>query len=234
MSERSKGGCRYCGKEYTKSGMIKHLSTCKQRQSTWSSDDSGEKQAGYFSLSIEGTYCKEYWLVIEIKEEAKLKDLDQFLRDIWLECCGHLSAFRIDGVDYDIQPEESFGWGPPSKSMNVKLKNILREGMSFDYEYDFGSTTELKIRVVSYRKGHEKKSKIEIMARNKPIEQICDVCGKRAATVICTECLYDGEGLLCDVCKRDHECGEEMLLPVVNSPRCGVCGYEGSIKYPNY
>ena len=24
-----------------------------------------------------------------------------------------------------------------------------------------------------------------------------------------------------------HECGQEMLLPVVNSPRVGVCGYVG-------
>ena len=23
-----------------------------------------------------------------------MKDFDQFLRDIWLECCGHMSAFR--------------------------------------------------------------------------------------------------------------------------------------------
>jgi hypothetical protein len=30
-----------------------------------------------------------------------------------------------------------------------------------------------------------------------------------------------------DVCVKDHECGEEMLLPMANSPRAGVCGYTG-------
>ena len=25
----------------------------------------------------------------------------------------------------------------------------------------------------------------------------------------------------------EHECGAEVLLPVVNSPRVGVCGYSG-------
>jgi hypothetical protein len=39
--------------------------------------------------------------------------------------------------------------------------------------------------------------------------------------------LYPDEGWLCDECAVGHECGEEMLLPVVNSPRVGVCGYVG-------
>ncbi len=34
-------------------------------------------------------------------------------------------------------------------------------------------------------------------------------------------------GWLCDSCAEDHKCGEDMLLPVVNSPRTGVCGYTG-------
>jgi len=32
---------------------------------------------------------------------------------------------------------------------------------------------------------------------------------------------------VCEGCAGEHECGEEMLLPVVNSPRVGMCGYEG-------
>jgi hypothetical protein len=28
-------------------------------------------------------------------------------------------------------------------------------------------------------------------------------------------------------CAGGHECGEEMLLPVVNSPRVAMCGYTG-------
>ena len=35
------------------------------------------------------------------------------------------------------------------------------------------------------------------------------------------------EGWLCQSCADEHECGEDMLLPVVNSPRTGVCGYAG-------
>jgi hypothetical protein len=33
--------------------------------------------------------------------------------------------------------------------------------------------------------------------------------------------------LISNPCAAKHECGEEMLLPVLNSPRAGVCGYCG-------
>ena len=35
-----------------------------------------------------------------------------------------------------------------------------------------------------------------------------------------------GRILLRGTC-RNHDCGEEAILPVVNSPRMGVCGYTG-------
>ena len=35
------------------------------------------------------------------------------------------------------------------------------------------------------------------------------------------------EDFVCDQCLESHECGEEMVLDVVNSPRMGVCGYVG-------
>ena len=32
MTKQIKGFCKYCGKEYTKSGMVKHLAACKERK----------------------------------------------------------------------------------------------------------------------------------------------------------------------------------------------------------
>lgn len=40
--------------------------------------------------------------------------------------------------------------------------------------------------------------------------------------------IWDGEGWLCESCAKNHECDEDMFLPVLNSPRTGVCGYTGS------
>ncbi|MBS4030663.1 MAG: hypothetical protein KGZ63_04480 [Clostridiales bacterium] len=225
MADRSKGMCRFCGKEYTKSGMVKHISSCKYRQA-WLEQKGNEKQSGYFSIAVGGTYCKEYWLLLEVREDATLADVDEFLREIWLECCGHLSAFLIDGVYYDVEPMES--WGRLRKTMNCRLRSVLDVGMRFAHEYDFGSTTELTLTVFDYRVGDRHKDKIVIIARNNPIRVLCDECGKRPAAVVC---IADGE-VLCEHCMEEHECGD-MLASLTNSPRSGVCGYEGSEKYPD-
>jgi hypothetical protein len=51
--------------------------------------------------------------------------------------------------------------------------------------------------------------------------------GSFTATAVCAQCLYESKGFCCGAHAPDHDCGEDMLLPVVNSPRMGVCGYSG-------
>ena len=232
MTQRIKGKCKYCGKEYTVSYMGKHLSTCKMRQNQLDAE-SGNKRCRYFELAIYAKYNKDYWLYIEIRDTATLQDLDSFLRDIWLECCGHLSGFDINGSRYEVLPEEDFFWDEPAKSMNYKLNTVLEKGMLVDYEYDFGSTTELIISVVADRIGYLKNDKITILSRNNPPILMCDKCGAKPAVAICAECAWEGRGFLCEDCSATHECGEDMLLDVCNSPRMGVCGYTGSEIYPD-
>lgn len=84
----------------------------------------------------------------------------------------------------------------------------------------------LGAKVVSEFKANIKDNPIEILARNEAPGLKCEKCGKMA-TQVCSQCIYDGAGWLCDDCSEDHECGEDMMLPVVNSPRVGVCGYCG-------
>lgn len=232
MSQRTKGKCKYCGKEYMAGYMSRHLSSCKERQKRLA-EEKGKRQCGYFLLYISAKYNSDYWLFLEMRDTATLKELDDFLRDIWLECCGHLSAFDISGTRYEVMPAETFLWGEPAKSMNCKLKSVLETGMTIDYEYDFGSTTELLIKAVDYRTGCMQKEKITILSRNNPVEYLCMECGKKPARLLCTECYWEGEGFLCEDCAKTHECGEEMLLNICNSPRMGVCAYEGSDRYPD-
>ena len=63
------------------------------------------------------------------------------------------------------------------------------------------------------------------LARNLPPKILC-ACGE-LATQVCGQCNYDATSWLCKKCAAKHECGEEMFLPVVNSPRVGVCAYTG-------
>ncbi len=163
-----------------------------------------------------------FWVYFEVDASSTLGNIDNFLRDLWLECCGHLSAFTIDSVGYYSHADFL---EPGEKGMDISLKQVLKPGIKFRHEYDFGTTTELDLQCISERKG-KVRSKIEVMARNDMPEILCDEC-EQPAKEICTECLWEGKGLLCESCVEDHECDEEMLLPVVNSPRMGQCGYTG-------
>ena len=113
MAKSTRGYCKYCGKEYTRTGMLKHLQSCKKRMEVC---ENSKKMSAYYELMLYGTYNKDYWLIIQIKENATLECLDQFIRDIWVECCGHLSAFDIEGVRYEHIPDNDFLWGKPACS----------------------------------------------------------------------------------------------------------------------
>lgn len=223
----SNGVCSFCGKTLSKAAMRKHLDLCEQRKAV-SETVSGPKakEAKYFHILVEGRYSPEYWIHLEVRADTWLKNLDDFLREIWLECCGHLSAFTIEGERYESEAVEPLYGFEREKGMDAKIGDVLKLGTMFVHEYDYGTTTELKLRVVSESMWKRGSKRVRLMARNTPPLITCSVCGK-TATQVCTQCIYDSVGWLCDKCSRKHKCGEEMLLPVVNSPRVGMCGYTG-------
>lgn len=226
----SQGTCYLCKSTVSKVAMKKHLELCQGRVVPAASIDptGSQKSKGGkgFLLLVEGYRMPEYWMYLEAPAQATLGDLDKLLRNTWLECCGHLSAFEIAGVSYSSDAEMASGWGSGDKSMKIKLEKALEPGMKFSHEYDFGTTTELSLKVLSEREGEGKGKSIRILARNEAPVILCQSCGK-PATEVCSQCVYEGEGWLCEECAEDHECGEEMFLPVVNSPRVGMCGYTG-------
>lgn len=107
MSVQTKGKCRYCGKEYTKGYMLRHLGSCKERQSRLAAEK-GSQKCGYFELSVYGKYSKEYWLIIEMREDAALTQVDEgaqhFYRKLGYKDCG---GFVIDISGFE-QPMEMF------------------------------------------------------------------------------------------------------------------------------
>jgi hypothetical protein len=228
--QTSKGTCTFCHEEFSKSSMSRHLESCKQRAALQAEAGSRQKakKTRAFHLVVEGYRLPMYWMHLEVAVDTTLATLDRFLRDTWLECCGHLSVFRIGGFNYyvDAEMDAYWDWDMRRKNMQVKLEEVLSPGQTCSYEYDFGSTTELTLKVISEREVLAKKNAIEILARNNLPLVPCDVCGKPATTT-CTLCIYEDRGYLCEACAKNHECGEEMLLPMVNSPRAGVCGYTG-------
>jgi hypothetical protein len=121
-------------------------------------------------------------------------------------------------------------WRDPDEvDMEDKVGDIFRPGLKLSYDYDFGSTTHLTVRVVGEREGWVvKPNDLHVLARNDPPHIPCGQCHQRAATLIDREYAYDESGWLCDRCAEENDLSpDEMTLPVVNSPRTGVCGYTG-------
>ncbi len=239
----TKGKCSYCSSSFSGNMMGKHLISCKSRQDffkefeetpprTTRNRPKKPNKVIFHLLKIFSPGQPEYWLYIDLCDNLTLLDLDSFLRNTWLECCGHLSSFTIADQTYEYQLDKLFD--NDSKSMRIILKKLLYKDMSFGYLYDYGSSTEIEIKVVSSYLCITKNSRksIKISARNDDIDFRCFKCKKEKATEICTICLYEKEGgktqsSFCKSCAMKHECGEEMTLPIVNSPRSGICGYTG-------
>jgi Plasmid pRiA4b ORF-3-like protein len=225
----SKGTCALCHGEFSKATMTKHLEAC-QRRATDARAEAASRNPGRktktFHLVVEGRDLPMYWMHLAVSTGATLADLDQFLRATWLECCGHLSAFEIGQQRYLSHAGMDMDWEPDEKSMRVRLDKVLSPGLKCFHEYDFGTTTELSVKVLAEEDREAKGKPIQVLARNVPPVIPCGVCGK-SATAVCSQCVYEEGGWLCEACAKAHECGEDMLLPVVNSPRVGMCGYTG-------
>lgn len=201
--QQQKGNCYICGAELGKVAMKNHIFKLHS--------DAADEQVCRV-LKVEGA-DKRYWLFLDAPLTASLQDLDDFLRRIWLECCGHMSAFM--GSGYEEFP------------MSRKL-NRFPEGTQLLYEYDFGDTTQLLVSFLGKTRRKPQRECVRLLARNKPIEWQCAECGQ-PAELIFMERYYeeDKDPFLCEACAEKLDMDMEMGLPVTNSPRMGVCAYDG-------
>lgn len=220
----SRGKCGYCGETITKRSVSKHMENCSTRLESIQQVESSERPVeSLWHLRVQDAYKKDFWLDLEMRGAATLTQLDKYLRAIWLECCGHLSDFTIGG------------WQGDKVGKSRKADAIFEPGLVLRHLYDFGTTSETDIKVIGARRGKAlTKHPITLMARNLPPEVFCQDCGQTAEW-LCMECLYeeDKPGYLCAEHVEEHPHEDYGgPLPVVNSPRVGMCGYEGPAEPP--
>jgi hypothetical protein len=203
--------------------MTRHLAGCdRRREAVAAADAKPGAPTVLVHLQVRDGFSGEYWLNLEVDGEATLKQLDGYLRAIWLECCGHLSQFSTGG------------WQGNTVGMARKVGAVFQPDVELTHIYDFGTESVTLLKAVGARAGKRTtKHPITLMARNAPPALTCQECGA-PATHLCVECLYEGKpGTLCDAHAGTHpheEYGEPMAL--VNSPRVGMCGYEGPADPP--
>lgn len=222
--KQSYGLCAFCGEKYAKGGMRRHLNACPQRHQAIATADQNEKKAVILhNLQVQDAWRTEYWLNLEMKDTATLRDLDRYLRAIWLECCGHMSQFSIGG------------WSGDEIPMSKQVRNVFTPGVEVTHIYDFGESSYTLIKSVDMCQGKPlTRHNIFLMARNVPVVYNCEVC-EEPASCLCMECIieFNQTGYLCDVHAENHPhiiYGE--LRPLLNSPRVGMCGYDGPAEPP--
>lgn len=222
--KQSRGTCAFCGFETTKGSMSKHLATCSRRLAQAAAEPSSKQpsQTLYY-LRVQDACDHNFWLDLEVQGAASLKQIDAYLRAIWLECCGHLSEFTAGG------------WGGTRVAKTRRVADVFENNPAVTHIYDFGTSSETQIKLISQREGVPlTKHPIVLLARNKMPEAVCITCGQ-AATHLCMECQIEDEtaGTLCPQHARTHphkNYGKPIAL--VNSPRLGMCGYTGPAEPP--
>ena len=221
----SSGDCALCGKSYRKSGMTRHLQTCLARNGL--PEKPGKPHVASIHLFVEDDYRPEYWMHLAAPATTELAEIDQYLRDVWLECCWHLSSFFVGSTEYKwkiFEMDEFFAdfRGREIRPMEVGLAAVAPPRTQFGYWYDYGTTSELTLRSMAEIAGPD--GEITLLARNDAPATDCSICGAPATWVGPSE--YDWIAMtagLCDACAPTSE----YRLPIVNSPRSGVCAYDG-------
>jgi len=217
----SKGNCYLCKREFAKGSVKSHLLKC---------NNMGVGDTNYFMIKVEDFYNTDYWFYIQARDNASLRDLDNFLRDIWLECCQHLSSFSIKSKTYTsfIDDQNYMSDDYFDEIENYSLNDVLTKGIVFKHIYDYGSSTHLKLTVVESYSGISTLASITLLARNIMEDYKCVKCGETAIYLV-VDNDWDKETTLCVKCSEIYadENDESYLCNITNSPRIGVCGYEG-------
>lgn len=226
QTKQTRGACAFCGRQMTGNGMAKHLSACPKRKNALGTSGENDPKTGkkekIYHLKAQDAWLNDFWLHLEICGSATLKDLDRYLRAIWLECCGHLSQFSTKGrLGEEI-------------AMDSKVSAVFHPGLELTHIYDFGDSSETLIKVVGEREGAPlSEHPIYLMARNElPEVETCG-CGKPGAW-LCMDCENDSDEVvvLCKKHAEEEKYQDQVMLPIINSPRTGRCGYAGPATPP--
>jgi hypothetical protein len=127
------------------------------------------------------------------------------------------------------------GWGGVELKQSDTIAKAFQHGESVTHIYDFGTESVTLIKATSHREGKPLgKHPVTLLVRNVAPVFLCQEC-QQPANWLCMECVYEDEveGMLCDQHAENHphdNYGEPMR--VVNSPRMGLCGYQGPAEPP--
>lgn len=245
-----KQDCRFCTSKFWKKDMGLHTYACVREKY--------KDRAGclvHFSSRDMNNNVYEMYAMIE--NDCTFLDIDQFLKFMWCECCGHLSKFtqmkvvnsteaknttnentttveettKVENITISDEPytDEDGNFIDPSEISKSVLLSTYNSGDYFLYEYDYGFTTDVLMGIISKNEKISKTKNIILLYRNEQPNTKC-------ATKLCTNqtVMHHYDKSYCKPCftkfKKTVQY-ENVELKISNSPRTGTCGYQNTKKH---
>ena len=202
----SPGWCNVCGDVIRADDAVAHTQTCimykARRKYTVRKTDKRYARSMPVMIWVRGEQL-QHWMVLAVQPTTSLRQLDQFLRNEWLECCGHMSHFKIGQTQYsncvpgpgDAPNFDNDLAEDNEQHMVHTLEETVAHGQRFHHEFDYGDTTCLNLEHVATlpipynyvpefinpprEAEYYVENFITVMARNRPTER-CFKCGETA------------------------------------------------------
>ena len=93
-AKQGSGTCLICGRTAaSRTAMGTHLKTCLESWSAENRNPQGLQSKGTTHVHVSVSGSKLHWMELLVHVDVTLQEIDTLLRETWLECCDHLSAF---------------------------------------------------------------------------------------------------------------------------------------------
>ena len=186
-----------------------------------------------------------YALYTLMPKNVTLRDIDELLRETWLECCWHLSSFDSGGTRFVSNGFDTSLLDYDHASFDHRAAWAIPQGREAEYQYDMGDTTYLTIRVEpapeqawAWLARHEIDPGDPILRNLMP--ELCDDCGReashfRSAETLCTDCIPENPRPYVELLARKpppcRDCGGEAARYRRPHTSCQDCRQEDHDSY---
>ena len=175
-TRRGSGTCYLCDRQIAHLNQAeRHLWACLPQWEAHAPPDNAERTL-YAHVNVRSELY--HWMELAIRRDTTLRQLDQFLRQTWLDHVEneHLSVFRfgemtVGSEDLGLRHRNSFRDIDTSflATLDTSCIQAVLPGCTALHHYDFGGTTETAVTTRGLYRLPERRP-IVVIARNNPLK----------------------------------------------------------------
>lgn len=212
-SERRQGTCLLCRKDISLHKTEAHLRHCLE-ESFWPMRD-----ASSLLILAQSVRHPQYWMVLLLRCNAEIFDLESLIRDIWFESGSDEAYCRIKTSSYFTHPDVN------QLDMYHQIHDQVQPGDQITYGYGKWSADTVHMTVLGEIEVAPQNSMASVLARNNPPAEKCMICGNDALYGVDNSRVLGGPHYICTTCILTNARGmrETNIQPLYNSPRMTFC-----------